>query len=81
MYVCILTVEVTAQKFKPQSGLDDIFGWMNANIATDDWGREDVLIHFGAIQVSIKFLVKNKYNYINCTHFKLPCVVIYTYKS
>lgn len=65
----ILTVEVTAKQFKPQSGLGNIGGWMNANVATNDWRREEVLFYSGAIQVSIKFLVKKDIN-INCTHFK-----------
>lgn len=58
--MCMLTVKVTAQKFKPQSGLDDVGGWMNANVATNNWRRKEVLIYPGAIKVSIKFLVKEK---------------------
>lgn len=60
MYVYILTVEVTAQKLEPQRGLGDVGSWMNANVATNDWRREEVLIYPGAIEVSIKFLVKEK---------------------
>lgn len=60
MNVYILTVEVTAQKFKPQSRLVNVGGWMDANVTANDWGGEDVLIDPGAIQVSIKFLLKKK---------------------
>lgn len=71
-----LTVEVTAQEFKPQSGLVDVSGWMDANVATDDWRREDVLIYLGAVQVSTKFLcLKKEIIYISCTPFQILSLV------